>query len=134
MADGFVLAVSATQLNMGYRPQGMAIPLDMQARVHFIPLVFSAQYNAERWSLTSEYAIRHLEYKNFGPRATEYWILPGRAIISRASTGLPRNGKELFVTMPCSPTVMTIVERNGLSANSWPADEDAPPIAASPRI
>ena len=64
--------ISATQLNMGYSPSPEALsavpPKDLQAgSVHFIPLVFSAQYNAERWSLTSEYAIRFLEYKNFGP-------------------------------------------------------------------
>jgi hypothetical protein len=34
--------------------------------IHFTPVVLSAQYNAERWSLTSEYALRNLEYKNFG--------------------------------------------------------------------
>jgi hypothetical protein len=63
--------ISATQLNMGYSPspQGLsAVPPEVfqAGSVHFIPLVFSAQYNAERWSLTSEYAIRFLEYKNFG--------------------------------------------------------------------
>jgi opacity protein-like surface antigen len=59
------LAVSATQLNVGYSP-GMGDVLN-GGSVRFTPVVFSAQYNAERWSLTSEYALRHLEYKNFGP-------------------------------------------------------------------
>lgn len=58
------LGVSATQLNMGYSPG--AVDRAQAGSIHFIPLVFSAQYNAERWSLTSEYAIRYLEYKNFG--------------------------------------------------------------------
>jgi hypothetical protein len=58
------LAVSATQLNMGYSPGG-GDALNA-GTIHFTPLVLSAQYNAERWSLTSEYALRHLEYKNFG--------------------------------------------------------------------
>lgn len=58
------LAVSATQLNIGYAP-GFGDPLN-SGSIQFTPLVLSAQYNAERWSLTSEYARRHLEYKNFG--------------------------------------------------------------------
>lgn len=58
------LAVSATQLNMGYSPGGGDV-LNAGA-IHFTPVVLSAQYNAERWSLTSEYALRNLEYKNFG--------------------------------------------------------------------
>lgn len=58
-------AVSATQLNMSYSPAGAN---DMNTgSIHFLPIIFSAQYNAERWSLTSEYAFRNLKYKNFGP-------------------------------------------------------------------
>ncbi len=63
------LAVSGTQLNIGYDP-ARAFPGDLRAgSVLFTPVIFSAQYNAERWSLTSEYAIRHLEYSNFGVSA-----------------------------------------------------------------
>lgn len=51
-------AASATQLNMSYSPG--------EGSIHFVPVIFSAQYNAERWSLTSEYAFRNLQYKNFG--------------------------------------------------------------------
>jgi len=54
------LAVSATQLNMGYSP-GVGDRFS-EGAIRFTPLVFSAQYNAERWSLTSEYALRHLKY------------------------------------------------------------------------
>ncbi|MEO9060540.1 MAG: hypothetical protein ABI270_00630 [Nitrosospira sp.] len=57
-------AVSATQLNMRYAPG--AVDGLHSGSIRFTPLIFSAQYNAERWSLTSEYALRHLEYKNFG--------------------------------------------------------------------
>jgi hypothetical protein len=58
------LAFSASQLNINYSPEfGKA---DFGAgSFQFTPLIFSAQYNAERWSLTSEYAIRHLEFRNF---------------------------------------------------------------------
>ncbi|HRQ06199.1 MAG TPA: hypothetical protein PK580_09580, partial [Nitrosomonas halophila] len=31
----------------------------------FTPLILSAQYNAEKWSITSEYALRMLHWKNF---------------------------------------------------------------------
>jgi hypothetical protein len=58
------LAASATQLNMGYSPGGG--DMLQTGSIHFVPVIFSAQYNAERWSLTSEYAIRNLQYKNFG--------------------------------------------------------------------
>jgi hypothetical protein len=58
------LAFSGSQLNIGYDP---ATVDKLQAgSIRFTPLIFSAQYNAERWSLTSEYALRHFEYKNFG--------------------------------------------------------------------
>jgi hypothetical protein len=57
-------AVSASQLNISYVPGAGDV---LQAgSVIFTPLIFSAQYNAERWSLTSEYALRRLQYNNFG--------------------------------------------------------------------
>jgi hypothetical protein len=58
------LAFSASQLNIDYSPAS-GKPDFGAGSFRFTPLIFSAQYNAERWSLTSEYAIRHLEYKNF---------------------------------------------------------------------
>lgn len=58
------LAVSGTQLNTGYDP-GANDSL-ASGSVLFTPWVFSAQYNAERWSITSEYALRHLVYRDFG--------------------------------------------------------------------
>ncbi|MDQ3186583.1 MAG: OprO/OprP family phosphate-selective porin [Pseudomonadota bacterium] len=56
-------AVSATQLNTGYDPAGDFL---QPGSIRFTPLIFSAQYNAERWSITSEYALRRLEFKDFG--------------------------------------------------------------------
>jgi hypothetical protein len=56
--------ISATQLNMGYSP-GSGDMLNAGS-IQFTPVVFSAQYNAESWSLTSEYALRPIKYKNFG--------------------------------------------------------------------
>lgn len=60
----FRLAFSGSQLNIGYSPTA-SDPVQAGS-IRFTPLVFSAQYNAERWSLTSEYALRHFEFKNFG--------------------------------------------------------------------
>lgn len=57
-------AFSGAQLNINYSPATVD-PLH-SGSIRFTPLIFSAQYNAERWSLTSEYALRHFEYKNFG--------------------------------------------------------------------
>jgi hypothetical protein len=59
------LAVSVSELNIRYLP-GAGDGLN-DGTIGFIPLVFSAQYNAERWSLTSEYALRFLQYKKLHP-------------------------------------------------------------------
>lgn len=63
-----VLAVSGVWLNTDYVSRagdklgGQSIS---NGSLQFSPVYFSAQYNAERWSLTSEYAIRHFAYTNF---------------------------------------------------------------------
>ncbi len=59
------LAVSGIWLNTDYNPAAND-PLG-PGSFQFSPIYFSAQYNTERWSLTSEYALRHSKYdKNFG--------------------------------------------------------------------
>lgn len=58
------LAVSGTWVNIGYDP-GKMDTLG-PGSIQFSPVYFSAQYNAERWTLTSEYALRHFVYKDFG--------------------------------------------------------------------
>lgn len=64
-ADGKLrLAISGAQANVGYSPGYNDILLNGSFR--FSPLILSAQYNAERWSITSEYALRHLSWKDFG--------------------------------------------------------------------
>ena len=57
-------AFSGAQVNINYSP-ATADPLGAGS-IRFTPLIFSAQYNAERWSFTSEYALRHFKYKDFG--------------------------------------------------------------------
>lgn len=57
------LAITGAEVNVGYDP-GRNDKLN-SGSFSFFPLIFSAQYNAERWSITSEYAIRHLKRKNF---------------------------------------------------------------------
>jgi len=57
------LAVSGTWVNIGYNP---SINESLgSGSIQFSPIYFSAQYNAERWSLTSEYALRHFVYSGF---------------------------------------------------------------------
>lgn len=58
------LAFTALRLALSYRP-GAADRL-RAGRFKLTPLVFSAQYNAERWSLTGEYAIRRTSVTDFG--------------------------------------------------------------------
>lgn len=63
------LGVSGIWLNTAYDPQ-FHNPKEVvdPGGLQFTPVYFSAQYNAERWSITSEYALRHFKYDNtFGP-------------------------------------------------------------------
>ncbi len=57
------LAVSGIWLNANYVPT--ATEQLSSGALQFSPIYFSAQYNAERWSLTSEYAIRHFAFSGF---------------------------------------------------------------------
>jgi hypothetical protein len=62
--DGrFNFALSSAQVNAGYRP-GNNDPLS-SGSFRFTPVILSAQYNAERWSITSEYALRLFRLKDF---------------------------------------------------------------------
>lgn len=57
------LGVTAAGLNTKYELDSVRVePLNFT----FSPIVFSAQYNAENWSLTSEYAIRNKEFTGLG--------------------------------------------------------------------
>ncbi len=58
------LALSAAQINMSYRP-GAGDALSAGS-IRFEPAVLSAQFNAERWSLTSEYALERVSRQGFG--------------------------------------------------------------------
>lgn len=70
LPDGrFRFAVSGAQVNAGYKP-GIHDPL-APGQLKFTPLILSAQYNAERWSITAEYALRMFELQDFGIRAFE---------------------------------------------------------------
>lgn len=60
----FRFAISGIWLNTHYNPganDGLT-----RGSFSFSPLFLSAQYNAEKWSLTAEYALRRLDFKNFG--------------------------------------------------------------------
>lgn len=62
------LAVSGIWLNTGYNPAAndkVGGETVSSGSLQFSPIYFSAQYNAERWSLTSEYALRHFIYKDY---------------------------------------------------------------------
>lgn len=61
------LALSGARLETDYNPR-FPPPNDFAAGTDlFEPIIASAQYNAEHWSLTSEYALRHIEDHGFGP-------------------------------------------------------------------
>ncbi len=63
------LGISGIWLNTSYDPSFHSQDPLGPGAFQFTPIYFSAQYNTEKWSLTSEYAIRHIAYNNnFGNR------------------------------------------------------------------
>ena len=61
------LGISGIWLNTSYDPSIRFNDTMGAGGLQFTSTIFSAQYNAERWTLTSEYAIRHFKYdNNFG--------------------------------------------------------------------
>ncbi|MBS0423690.1 MAG: hypothetical protein JSR71_04495 [Proteobacteria bacterium] len=58
------LGISGIWLNTSYDPSSKSNDPIGPGAFQFSPIYFSAQYNTERWTLTSEYAIRHLKYDN----------------------------------------------------------------------
>lgn len=58
------LAFTVLHTDLRYRP-GAADRLEA-GRLQLTPLIFSAQYNAEQWSTTAEYAIRKTSLTGFG--------------------------------------------------------------------
>lgn len=60
------LGLSGLGVNLNYDPGGPGDPL-LDGDITFEALILSAQYNAERWSLTGEYARRYFDFENFGP-------------------------------------------------------------------
>lgn len=63
--ERYRLAFTSAFSNVDYQP-GRVDPLQA-GHVDFDPMIFSAQYNAERWSLTGEYALRRSRLSGFGP-------------------------------------------------------------------
>jgi hypothetical protein len=59
------LAVTGVRLETDYNPR-LAFPDDLgPGKDLFEPVIFSAQYNAESWSLTGEYARRPIKHEGF---------------------------------------------------------------------
>ncbi|MBY0499942.1 MAG: OprO/OprP family phosphate-selective porin [Nitrosomonas sp.] len=58
------LGISGIWLNTSYDPNNNVIDKLGPGTLQFTPVIFSAQYNTERWTLTSEYAIRPFQYNN----------------------------------------------------------------------
>lgn len=56
-------AISGLRGRTRFEPAGPGVK---DGRFTFEPLILSAQYNSERWSLTGEYALRRTELEDFG--------------------------------------------------------------------
>ncbi|MCK5120648.1 MAG: hypothetical protein KAQ91_01625 [Methylococcales bacterium] len=59
------LAITYADFNADYQPH-TTINNFLPGSLKFKPLIFSAQYNAENWSLTAEYAQRKIHLTDFG--------------------------------------------------------------------
>jgi hypothetical protein len=80
----YVFAVSYMDLEFDYTPvlgerafNGMLLP---NSTTHIQPLLFSAQYNGEKFTLTGEYNYRWNNFGNFAPQGkfvTESWYVEG---------------------------------------------------------
>jgi hypothetical protein len=57
------LAISGAIVNIQFNPVAANTA---SGRIRFSPLIFSAQYNTEFWSITSEYALRNTKFNNVG--------------------------------------------------------------------
>lgn len=69
------LAVSGAHLEDDYRP-GLSSDQDLTAGNDlFQAFLFSAQYNTEHWSFTSEYARRRVKDTGFGPRFPDFDVV-----------------------------------------------------------
>jgi len=60
------LGVTSADLNVGFQPR--QVDYKAKSNLSFAPVLFSFQYNAEDWSLTSEYAIRYSEVDSLGQK------------------------------------------------------------------
>lgn len=70
------LGLSAAQLGFGFRPnRAAALTLDA-GDIDVTLWIASAQYNAERWTLSAEYARQHLEWRGFGPMLGDFAVSP----------------------------------------------------------
>jgi hypothetical protein len=63
---GLRLAVTAVDASTRYRPLRGESPELRRATDVFTPWVFSAQYQTERWTFTSEYSLRPIKKDGFG--------------------------------------------------------------------
>jgi len=66
----YIFAVSYMNLELDYRPSA-GEPLSA-GKTHIQPLLFSAQYNGEKFTLTGEYDYRWNELRDFGPRISDF--------------------------------------------------------------
>jgi len=74
------LGLSYGYVDMIYKP-GLLDPLS-RGHITFEPAIFSLQYNEEKWSATTEYALRKFDYKGLGAIndqtfTGESWYLQG---------------------------------------------------------
>jgi len=69
-SDKYIFAISYADVTLDYKP-GLG-DIFSSGSAKFAPVIFSAQYNGEKISLTSEYYFSKNIFKNFGPYYPDY--------------------------------------------------------------
>jgi hypothetical protein len=114
----FRMALSGIWLNMAYDPApGENLG---SGSIQFTPLYLSAQYNTERWSLTSEYALRHIEYRNFNNQMLDSLNFTGESFYFQ---GVYRFNPKLEVLLRYDVLFSDRKDRDG---KEWAAKTGAP--------
>ncbi|WPL18655.1 hypothetical protein Thiowin_03735 [Thiorhodovibrio winogradskyi] len=111
-AEGLKLGLSGAAVSLRYDPRpGGVLPLG-PGTIDVLYWIASAQYNAERWSLTAEYMAEPMQWRDFGPVRPDrdataegyyaqgtYRLLPNWQLMLRYEEGFAdradRNGRKL---------------------------------------
>jgi len=96
------LGLSGATLSIKFEPDSMPFPSLGAGKTNIVYWILSAQYNAEKWTLTAEYAREPLQWRGYGPLFPErdvtgegyylqgtYRVRPNLELLARYEEGFP---------------------------------------------